>query len=339
MLLKLKDWFKALSFILNDRGFAEGDEGGADNDADTGEGADNAGDTGEEGKEAGEGEGDTGEADNVDEDTLKLFGGDAELAKQFKGDPASVVKSYKELMGKHKPTEMENAAIKKWAEASGLKIVVDAKGSFKGLEVDTTKVKASERQRLFTDEHAKQFDGYFNIKDNPKAGEQFRELLKLFHQDMLGDAFSERDGRMMAAADFRRQERDTEKFIAKVYPEADPDSPDFPEGGTPLYNRATEIYEANESYQHHPKGQLFAVHEAAIELGISPATIAAAKAAGKKEGTEGKRILSKLGGAGAGAGTGKFKKTGEVSLADFVSMTPTERQKYQEEQLKKKAGG
>jgi len=340
MLLWLKDlWENTLKMLRNDRGIIEGDGEGeeADNAEGTAE-SDNANDTGEEGEGTGEGEGGTGEgqggeeegeADNVDPELKQLFGGDF----------SKLGKSYRELQAKHKPIEMNNAAMRTWAEKNGLKIVTDAKGNFKTFELDTSKPTAEERKRMFTDEHSKQFDSFFNIEKNPKAGENFRELLKLFITDLQTDAFAERDSRMMAAAKFRNEERETEKFIAKVYPDANPDNPNFPEGGTPLYNRATEIYEANESYQHHPKGQLFAVHEAAIELGVQPATIAAAKAAGKKEGIEGKRILGKIGAAGTGKGAGGIKKTGEWSLDDFMKASPKERLEYQEKQLKKKSGG
>ena len=248
----------------------------------------------------------------------------------FGGDYQKAVKSYKELSSIHKPIEMKLAALNKTLEGMGVKVTDDGK-----LVVDESKAKAAEgKQRRFTEEHSGKLHAFF---DKPESGKQFIESLKLLIQDIFDDGIDGERQKYTQVANFRKAEAETEKFIAKVYPDADPSAENFPEGGTPLYNRATEIYEANEDYHKHPKGQLFAVHEAAIELGIQPKVIAKAKEQGRKEGQESKRILSRVGGGEGGRSGGAGSS--DVSSVDFITMTPTQRKEYQEKEFKKRIGG
>jgi len=251
----------------------------------------------------------------------------------FGGDYGKATKSYRELSAIHKPMEMENAALKKQLGTLGVKVVKE--GNELRLVIDESK-KPTEKQKRFTEEHMGQFGAYF---DKPESGKAFYELLKLAVQDLIDDGveghFTQREKIYSTAVAFKRAERETEEFIKKVYPDADPDKEDFPETGTPLFNRAKEIYDANEDYGRHPKGQLWAVHEAAIELGIAPQAITKAKAEGRKEAIENKRILNKMGGGEKGGGG----VVGEMSNEDFIKMTPTQRREWQQNQMKKKQGG
>jgi len=227
---------------------------------------------------------------------------------------------------------MNLAAMTKWFGNMGLKPRYDGQGSFVKFEMDK-KPEGTERKRRFTDEHRKGLAKFFN---NEEGSNKFVETISLLAQDLVDDGIAGREKVANEAISFRRKEIDCEKFVAKIYPDANPDSDGFPEGGTPLYKRAAAIYEASDDYQQHPRGQLFATHEAALELGIQPQALAAAKAAGKKEGKENKRILSRV---GAGQGGGKGKSTlpkGEVSMTDFIDMTPKQREEHQRTELDKK---
>lgn len=311
-----------------DGGGAGGEgEGGGDNGegapgSKAGKGAAAAGGAG--GGQGGEGEG----GDGGDGGGGAGAGADAEDI--FGGDYGKALKSFKELSKIHKPTEMELAGIKKQLAQAGIKVIRNSDGSIR-FEEDKSKA-GQEKQRRFTEEHATKLHSFF---DKPESGKGFQELITNLILDTLDDQFATREAQYHAAVQFRNEERQTEAFIAKVYPDADPDREGFPEGGTPLYKRATEIFLANPEYQKHPKGQLWAVHEAALELKISPKAISEAEARGKKAGFENKRILNKVGGgggAGGGGGTG-------LSNLDFIKMNPTQRAAWQKEQFAKRMGG
>jgi len=303
-------------------------EGGGDNGEGTpgskaGKGAAAAGGAGE--GQGGEGEGGDGGAGGGG------AGAGAGSEDIFGGDYGKATKSYHELLSKHKPTEMELAGIKKQLAAVGIKVIRNADGSIR-FEEDKSKA-GQEKQRRYTQEHAAKLHAYF---DKPETGQAFEQIIEAKILDMMDDQFGTREAQYHAAVQFRNEERQTEAFIAKVYPDADPEREGFPEGGTPLYKRATEIFLANPDYQKHPKGQLWAVHEAALELKINPKAISEAEARGKKAGIENKRILNKVGGGGgAGAGGGG---TG-LSNLDFIKMNPTQRAAWQKEQFAKKMGG
>lgn len=330
-----KFWLNTVGLFISTRGDAEDAVPGEKDNEDGDDNADkseedsestDAKDKGESQEESEEGSGEDEEADKPDEELVKMFGSD------FK----KLGKAYRELQNTSKPKEMNLAAITKWAEKLGLKPSYDAKGNFVKFDMDRDRKpepSEKERPRRFTDEHRKVMASYFN---NEKGANKFLEHLTLFTQDLLDDGILAREKMARRAMDFRREEIKCEKAIAERYPDANPDNEGFPEGGTPLYNRAREIYAADKDYQNHPRGQLFAVLDAATELGISPKAIDDAKKAGIKEGQEGKRILSRVSGF-AGGGTKKTAKSGEdVSLTDFFSMTPEQREKYQENALKKK---
>lgn len=324
-----KIWAKFFSNLSATGGFAgEGEE--SDNADGTGGNADNAEDTGKK-DNAQEQESEEGsEEDNAAEEGKVLPEADEELSKLFGKDFNKLGKSYRELQKIHKPTEMENAAIKNWAKKMGLKANYGESGGFEGFSVEKPANK-QEPQKRFTDEHRKNLAGFFS---DEKAGNTFLDLLTHHIQDVLTEGMSAREAEVMKSYNFKQEVNKTWDYVTKVWPEVNPNQEGFPEGGTPLYNLASKIYNKNEEYQRNAKGMLFATAEAATQLGMSPQKVKEARQDGEKSGLEKKRILGKFG--ASGTDTGKAKpSSGEVSMAEFIAMTPSQRAKYTEDQKKK----
>lgn len=297
---------------------------------------------GGEGGEDGQGEaapGGEGESGQPAKPPVKVAGGPGEGGEGGQGGPADddpfggdytkALEAYKELQKTSKPKEMTLAGLTKHLSSMGVKVVDDGQGTVKLVLSEDTSKREQAAQRRFTEEHAGQIYKFF---DKPESGKTFLDTLKLFVQDAFDDGITEKEKFWNSQREFVIEEKKTEAFIKQVYPDADPDVEGFPKEGTPLFNLSSKIYDANPEYQKHPKGQLWAVVEAATQLGVSPAAIENAREAGRKEGKENKKILTRVGG-GAGAGKGA---AGEVSDAAFVNMTPTQRKEWQQAQFAKR---
>lgn len=322
-------WAKFFSNLSTTGGFA-GEEEDPDNVDSTGDTADNVEYTGkkDEAKAKSE-EGEEGEESEESEESSPSKEADEELSKLFGKDFNKLGKSYRELQKIHKPTEMENAAIKNWAKKMGLKANYGESGSFEGFSVEKP-VNKQESQKRFTDEHRKNLVGFFS---DEKAGNTFLDLLSHHIHDVLTEGMSAREQEVMKSYNFNKQVNETWDYVTKVWPEVNPNQEGFPEGGSPLYNLASKIYNKNEDYQRHPKGMLFATAEAATQLGMSPQKIKEARQDGEKNGLEKKRILGKFGASETGSGKPK-SSSGEVSMAEFIAMTPSQRAKYTQNQMK-----
>ncbi len=282
---------------------------------------------------AGDAPGDTGVADPAVDTGLDESGqaGEAPVIPatpkfgEFGDDPAEAAgklfEAYQKTQGeftnfktKSGLTERNLGSLRKALESSGIRAIDSDDGQIR-LEA----IQKAERKSRFNEEHGKLFE--------PKILESMRLLV----QDIFDEQYEGRERttseQRQKMQQFVAEKSQIEQDMMEDYPMLDgkfkdgkPTNPNFNKA---LYDRATEIWETE--FQKNPLKQYSAARKAAKELNIIPGMIQAAKKEGVAIGMAGKKILSPVGGAGAPAGSGSFKK---LSQAEYLALSSDDRLKY-----------
>lgn len=302
--MKLTKWFWSL--ILSERG--EREEGAAT--AATGEGSDES--QGDQGAGA--------EADQGGQETVTL--------EQLQQQVNEYKTKHETLSGQSRATERNLSSMRKALETSGLRMVTDADGNVQVLPA------ARQQGSRFTDEHKNKFFSYF---PDAKSGEEFLNLLNLLQDEKLDTGFKKFRGDMSSEQQFYSSRGQSIERMNEVYPQLNPKSSDFNKA---FYDKADSIlteryWDEKTNRPLVPNADLIAAHEAAIEMGISPAIVAKAKAEGFDKGKESKKIVGTPQGSQSQGGGGGFRK---LPFAEFSKLTPDQKEEYQKNEIEGRKG-
>lgn len=292
-----------LSLLFSQRGEGEG-EGG-----DGGDGADSGDGQGDQAAAAAAGEGQGGEGAK----------GAAPTLEDVLRERDDFKTKFETLKGQSGATERNLASERKALENLGYKILRDAEGNVQ-LVPSRTQTKSR-----FTDEHKSKFYSYF---PDQAAGEGFMGLMSLYMQDFWENNIGQYDQKLNQKSQFQAQQVQSNERMLKLYPSLNSEHETFNQA---FYDKASEIY--LQGYRGHANGELLAAHEAAIELGISPTAVAAAKKEGFQKGKEavGKIVgKSPQGQSGAGAGGGGFRK---IPFSEYSKLSVDAKAKYDQDEL------
>jgi len=249
--------------------------------------------------------------DDPNEAAGKLF----EALNKTKGD-------FDNFKTKSGLTERNLGTLRKTLEASGIRAVEDENGQIR-LEVATKEP----RKSRFTDEHAKMWD------------KPVLESVRLLIQDLFDEQYEGRERmsqeQKQKMQQFMSEKQEVEELMTSYFPQLEGQFKDGkatnPNFNKAFYDRATEIWETD--YRKNPLKQLSAALRAAKELNIIPQMIEAAKKEGVKIGKDGKKILGPVGGGGAPAGGGGFRK---LSKEEYLAKSPEEKLAYDQANLNQK---
>jgi len=216
-------------------------------------------------------------------------------------------------------TERNLGSLRKALEASGIQAVDSEDGQIR-LEA----IQKAERKARFNEEHGKMWD--------PKVLESVRLLV----QDIFDEQYEGRERtsseQKQKMQQFIAEKNQIEQDMMEDYPmmegnfkDGKPTNPNFNKA---LYDRATEIWE-NEFGKNLLK-QYSAARKAARELNIFPGMIQAARKEGVEIGKAGKKILAPVGGVGAPAGSGSFKK---LSQEEYLALPADKRVVYDQQSV------
>lgn len=317
-------WLKnaLLSILADNRGFVGGEGEGSEETGD-GESEGNAeGEGGQEGaggkgNEAGAGE-EEGEGKGEGEEEGE--GGEGSEAEgkygEFGDDAEALFKAFTDIKGKTTSTETNLATLRSAADRAGLVLTGD------GQLVRKLASQEGQRQTKFTEDHGKLFD--------PKVLSAIRALL----EDTVYDYHQFSTKGRAAEKAFDGEQKDANNLMFELFP-------DIKNKKSALWDLASDIYDADPKLQKNPKGELYAAHEAAMKLGITPGKVSEAFRKGLNAGKSGKKILAKLGGGSGGGGKKLTPKVGkgELTYQELMSKTPEERRKIQEVWAKNKQAG
>ena len=243
--------------------------------------------------------------------------------------PEALWTAHQALVGKTTQTEKQFSGLRKSLEAMGFTAEPDPQtGEFRFVEKKQPNAPA--KTKRFTDAHKAMFDEPVLQAIDARA----QDLL----EEMIEGKFSEYENRGRERQTTMQQKIEAGNKLVKLFPGLQiPEGAKNVEGawvfkdGKPdpnfnaeFYERATEIWKENKAYYQHPQGELYAAMEAAIELGVAPTAIGAAKAAGFKAGTENKKIL----GPADGGGQKRDIKPGSLTKEQYLELSPEEREKY-----------
>ena len=243
--------------------------------------------------------------------------------------PEALWTAHQALVGKTTQTERQFSGLRKSLEAMGFTAEPDpTTGEFRFVEKKQPQAPA--KTKRFTDAHRALFD------------DPVLQAIEARAQDLFDESFESR----MSEYENKGRERQTtmqQKIeagnkLVKLFPGLKvPEGAKNVEGawvfkdGKPdasfnseFYEKATEIWKGNKAYYEHPQGELYAAMEAAMELGIAPTAIGAAKAEGFKQGTENKKILGPV----DGGGQKKELKAGSLTKEQYLDLSPDEKEKY-----------
>ena len=243
--------------------------------------------------------------------------------------PEALWAAHQALVGKTTQTERQFSGLRKSLEAMGFTAEPDpTTGEFRFVEKKQPQAPA--KTKRFTDAHRALFD------------DPVLQAIEARAQDLFDESFESR----MSEYENKGRERQTtmqQKIeagnkLVKLFPGLKvPEGAKNVEGawvfkdGKPdasfnseFYEKATEIWKGNKAYYEHPQGELYAAMEAAMELGIAPTAIGAAKAEGFKQGTENKKILGPV----DGGGQKKELKAGSLTKEQYLDLSPDEKEKY-----------
>lgn len=228
------------------------------------------------------------------------------------------------LSGQSRATEQNLAATRRALEANGLRMVKDADGN-----VQVVPLARQSQGGRFTDEHKNKFFSYF---PDQKSGEEFLSILDLMFGDRIDTGLKTFRGEMSKEQEFsvgRQQSIDRmyqifpqlkqgESFNKAFYEKADRILVERyidPKTGNPLF----------------PSADLVAANEAAIELGIAPASVAAAEKKGFDKAKEQKKIVGSVQGSQAQGGQGGgFRK---LSYEEYSKFTPEQKAEYDKKEI------
>ena len=249
--------------------------------------------------------------DDPNEAAGKLF----EALNKTKGD-------FDNFKTKSGLTERNLGTLRKTLEASGIRAVEDENGQIR-LEVATKEP----RKSRFTDEHKGLFDA------------KVLDAMRLLVQDVFDESYEGRERmsqeQKQRMQQFMSEKQEVEELMTSYFPQLEGQFKDGkatnPNFNKAFYDRATEIWETD--YRKNPLKQLSAALRAAKELNIIPQMIEAAKKEGVKIGKDGKKILGPVGGGGAPAGGGGFRK---LSKEEYLALSPDKKLEYDQANLNQK---
>ena len=287
-----------------------GGAGGAGGQGEGGNGASGDGAGGGDGAGAGDGSG--GPAANI-----------APKYGKYGNDPDAVWKAHQDLINKTGQTERNFSGLRKSLEGMGFKAEHDPEtGEFRFVEIN--KPAPQVKKKRFTDAHKALFDEPVLSAIEARVQDVVEELIE--------KSFTDYEKKGTERQTTVQQKIAAGNKLVKLFPQLAVSTDEKPNTAfnQEFYDRATEIWKDNKAYFENPNGELYAAMEAAIELGISPQAIGAAKKEGFKQGTEQKKILGPV----DGAGQGKELKPGELSKEAYLALTPEQKKEYDKKTLK-----
>lgn len=315
------------------------DDPGSGGQGGSGEGAGGGhGDPGEGDPGAGEGEGEG--AGGEGEQKPPAFGDFGDTPKNMEEASALISKIF-EAHGKvnndhtqlterytatQRNAETSNKALKS-LESMGIKATRGEDGE---LHFDVENKKAKERPRRFTDDHKKNFLGYFD-----KDGDVFLDMVNSLVQDNIDDWY---DGQQKEYKTRSAQQRATTaeynkstELTFKYFPMLDakddangkPTNADFDEQFlTAVLQRVKEKGSGK------PTDELMAALEVGAELGIIQQGQQKSRLDGVRIGQDGKRILRPV-----GSDKDKGGKKGKLSKEEYLKLTPDKRKEEDKKNL------
>jgi len=223
------------------------------------------------------------------------------------------------LSGQSRATERNLAATRRALESSGFRLLTDSDGN-----VQLVPAAKQTQNSRFTDEHKNKFFSYF---PDAKAGEEFLNIQRLLIEDMLDSGLKGFKGEMTKEQQFSSQRQDSINRMYQLFPQLDSKDKGF---NKEFYDKADRIL--IDRYLDPKTGQpliahadLIAANEAAIELGISPASVVKAKAEAFEKGKESKQIVGTVKSSQAQGGGGGFKK---LAFAEYSKLSQEQRAEY-----------
>lgn len=289
--------FKVFEFLkeifLSEDGGTEGQEGGSQEGGEGNQEGQSEAGLGEE-QQQGEGEQNQDQQPNWEE---KLN----EITSKFES-----------LRGKTTQTEKNLAATRQAIEQMGLRWVSDAQGN-----VHIIPAGKEQSQSRFTNDHRSKFASFF---PNQEQAESFLGLLNAYLQDFIQPEFSKFDTQLQQRQAFITQRDNANERMINLYPSLDTKGEGFNKA---FYDKATEIWESQ--YRHLPNGELIAANEAAIEMGIAPASVMKAEKQGFEKGKQSRQILSPAKGTQTSGQGGGFRK---LAFDEFSKLSSDEKKAY-----------
>jgi len=319
-------WLNLLwTMLCDERGFVmiEGEEENNDN---TDGNEDNGGEPKEENKpdpeadpedkegEEGQSEesGDEGEEGTPTDPKYGEFGDDPHEAA------SKAIELINSLKDKGGATEKNLASIRKAAGEVGLSFLRDEEGNVT-LQMKE-EAKPEVKGKRFTDAHRE------------LVGDDMVEAVSSLFEDMFEAGIVGYEKERTEKREYAVARSNSNAKAFRLYPMArmkDESGNDNPNFNKPFYDRATEIWQAN--YSKNPKGELMAMHEAAIEMKVSPISLEEAKKAGYNKAKNQKKVLGPAGG-GSGSGS-KVAPGGVLSQDAYLKLDPEAREKYDKDRM------
>ena len=310
------------TMMCDQRGFVM-IEGGDENNENK-DGEDNGGEPGAENKPDPEADpedkaGEEGEQSEGSEDEgtpaepkYGEYGDDPHEAAQKAID---LVNSLKEKGG---ATERNLAKVRQTLNEAGISMLRDDEGNiqFQVKEEAKTEMKT----KRFTDAHKE------------LLGDDTLEALDAYFADKFDAGIAGYEKTQKEKYEYSIARRNSNAKAFRLYPTAqmkDANGNDNPNFNRAFYDRATEIWKAD--YSKNPKGEMMAMHEAAIEMKISPISLEEAKKAGYNKAKNQKKVLGPAGG-GSGSGA-KGGKEGVLSREAYLKLDQDAREKYDKERM------
>jgi hypothetical protein len=271
--------------------------------------------------------GEFGDAPTVDQ-LFEAFQGKTKEFEKLNG----TITDYK---GKLTATQRNIAAIREALEGSGLKVLQDDSGKISL----TVAEKAQKREPKFSRDHEKLFE--------PPVLEAIKNLI----EDVLGSRLEDYDkgvegkfdnfykSRRESIVKYNKEKVSSNQKLRTLFPqlmENKSDGTANPDFNKDLYELATEIWEGNETLKKSPRGELDAVIEAAVQLGIAPSSAQAlekAKKDGYVEGKTSKKILGPVN-TKAQKSSGQGKK---LSREEYDKLSDDKKREHDAEQIGVKA--
>jgi hypothetical protein len=223
------------------------------------------------------------------------------------------------LSGQARATERNLAATRRALEAKGFRMVQDSDGNVQLVPVST-----QQSSSKFTDQHKAKFFSYF---PDEKSGEGFLDILNVLLEDKQNNGFKSFREQMGKEQEFYSGRQQAIDRMFSLFPALNPKGTGFNKS---FYERADQIlleryWDREGNKPLFPNADLIAANEAAIELGISPSTIAAAKKEGFDKARQNKTIVGTAQGSQSQTGTGGFRK---LSFEEYQKLPMDKRQEY-----------
>lgn len=240
---------------------------------------------------------------------------------------------YEAMMGKMSATERNLASLRQAAEKNGMKPLRDDDGNVHFVPLTKTE---KDRVKKFNDEHRQKLSSFF-VSDDPEVSKRsandFLGTISPYLEDTLEDMLERREAQReqeRTAQEQLKQAHDNAWEKAKLlYPQVVSTGKEYDKV---LFERANQIFV--ERYSQNPSGELYAVIDAAQELGVNQRQIEQAKVAGVNDGKKNRQILGSPQGNTGKQGTSGFKP---MPYDEYKKLTPEKKAEYQKAELEYKA--